>query len=248
MVTFDPRSKLIWAIGGMIVVFSIDQSLGQVFTFGFILILTALFLPSIREVFRSIKFLLLLLPITFIIHIVFAGSSSPIIIDGDAIQYNLSAFEIPIKFTLRMGNFLFFMGFLMKWFSAVEFLDAIRFLLTPLRRLRIPVDDLFQIIFISVRFFPLMREEFWRMDEGWRTFIQQSEKGLRNKILRIRESLIPLMIFSLRRAETLADAMAVRGYGAYGYRSHYSHLSFAGRDALFASIGIMISLTVMIGF
>ena len=231
MKNFDPIAKLIWAVGGITVIFSTQSLLGQVCILTVIIILTKLIFTSLTRTFRAVRYLLLLLPITFLIHLIREGIYG---VDWKMIL-------LPMKFTLRLGNLLLFMAFLINWIKSLEFLDCIYSVLKPFRHLHVPIDDLFQVIFIAVRFFPIMHEEYWRLDEGWKTFIKDPKESVRHRILNVRETLIPLMIFSFRRAETLADAMVVRGYGSCDKRTYYSHLKFKMEDAFFALIGVVFS-------
>jgi len=152
--------------------------------------------------------------------------------------------EQPLLFTIRVGNLILYMAFALKWIRDIEFLDAIYHILKPLRRLKWQVDDFFQIIFISVKFFPILREEYTRLDEGWKTFTTVQDRTLSDRIKRVRDSVIPLMIFSFQRAETLADAMTIRGYGSTSRRSYYGQLKFTYTDwrVTFITIVILISI------
>lgn len=241
MKNFDPRAKLIWAVGGITVIFSTQSLLGQVCILTVIIILTKLMFTSLTRIFRAVRYLLLFLPITFLIHLIFSTNIFSILIREGIYGVDWKMILLPMKFTLRLGNLLLFMAFLINWIKSLEFLDCIYSVLKPFRRLHVPIDDLFQVIFIAVRFFPIMHEEYWRLDEGWKTFIKDSKESVRHRILNVRETLIPLMIFSFRRAETLADAMVVRGYGSCDKRTYYSHLKFKMEDTFFALTGIVFS-------
>jgi len=236
---FDPRAKLIWAIGGIAVIFSTQSLLGQICILMIIIILTKLVLSSLIRTFKAVKYLLIFLPITFLIPLIFSTNVFSTLFSKGVYYIDWKEILLPIKLTFRLGNLLLFMAFLINWIKSLEFLDCIYSILKPFRSLYIPIDDLFQVIFIAVRFFPIMREEYWRLDEGWKTFIKNPKESLRHRILNIRETLIPLMIFSFRKAETLADAMIIRGYGSCNKRTYYSHIKLKMMDAFFALIGVV---------
>ncbi|RKY52741.1 MAG: hypothetical protein DRP89_07190 [Candidatus Neomarinimicrobiota bacterium] len=236
---FDPRAKLIWAIGGIAVIFSTQSLLGQICILMIIIILTKLVLSSLIRTFKAVKYLLIFLPITFLIPLIFSTNVFSTLFSKGVYYIDWKEILLPIKLTFRLGNLLLFMAFLINWIKSLEFLDCIYSILKPFRSLYIPIDDLFQVIFIAVRFFPIMREEYWRLDEGWKTFIKNPKESLRHRILNIRETLIPLMIFSFRKAETLADAMIIRGYGSCNKRTYYSHIKLKMMDAFFALTGIL---------
>ena len=238
---------MIWAIGGIVAILIIGNPISQILLFLVILLFSKICSLKLKEIFHSIRYLLLFLPITFIIHLLFNNSAVDSEVRGFTAHGLFTSLSQPVKFTFRLLNFLVFMSFLARWISSLGFLDSIRYVLKPLRKLRIPVDDIFQIIFIAVRFFPIVREEFWRLDETWRTFIGVSKTGFKDRVLRIRSTLIPLMIFSFQRAEIMADAMKIRGYSANSIRSHYTRMDFGYDDLLFALSGASISI-ILIAF
>lgn len=238
---FDPRAKLIWAIGGVAIIFSTQSLLGQICILMVIIILTKLVLSSLIRTFKAVKYLLIFLPITFLIHLIFSTNVFSTLFKEGVYYTDWKEILLPVKFTLRLGNLLLFMAFLINWINSLELLDCIYSILKPFRSLHIPIDDLFQVIFIAIRFFPIMHEEYWRLDEGWKTFIKDPKESVRHRILNVRETLIPLMIFSFRKAETLADAMMVRGYGSCNKRTYYSHIKLKMMDAFFALIGVVFS-------
>ncbi|MFA6742807.1 MAG: energy-coupling factor transporter transmembrane component T, partial [Candidatus Neomarinimicrobiota bacterium] len=144
----------------------------------------------------------------------------------------------PLGFTLRIGNIIILMTLAIQWLKALEVLDAFYHFLKPLRKIGLPVDDLFQIIFIAVRFIPLMREEYQRLDESWRIFINRRPTSLAAKVERLRMILIPLMIVSFRRAEVLAEAMTVRGYDPKAERSYVGQLRWRAVDWVGLAVGL----------
>lgn len=228
MKSLDPRAKLFWALAWMFSLFLIDRSLGQVA--GLLLTLVLIRVNGLRlgPVIHTVRYLVLFLPITFLVHLLvisqgwqlFTGAMSP----------SLALLEQPLLFSLRVANLILLMAFVLKWIRDIEFLDGIYALLRPLERLGWRIDDFFQIIFIAVKFFPLLQEEYQRLDEGWKLLGEAPDKQMAERIRRVRKSLIPLMIFSFQRAETLADAITVRGYSATVRRSLYQPLKLRWWD------------------
>jgi len=240
MLSFDPRVKLIWALSGVLAIFLLNSAVIQISLLVGILLLIQLFRFKILDVLSAVKYLLILLPITFLVHLFFTTGLLADLFRKGGFDPQLFNWALPIQFTLRLGNLILFMSFLIKWITPLGFLDAIYLLLVPLRKLRLPVDDLFQLVFIAVRFFPLVQNEYKRLDQGWNSFLPEGENNWRAKVSRIRERVIPLMIFSFRKAEVLAEVMSMRGYGLNPQRSYYTHLKFRPKDVFFATGGILI--------
>jgi len=57
-------------------------------------------------------------------------------------------------------------------------------------------------------------------------------------VRQIQDTLVPLMVLSFQRAETLADAMTIRGYGSQSRRSYYQTLRMTQRDWMISLIFI----------
>ena len=238
----DPRIKLLWALLAVLAIFT-AQSLGsQIFLCAPCAVIIALGGVPRRDTLRGVRYLIWLLPFTLIMHLLF-GTDLLAALRGQRELPPLAQWlGQPLMFSLRLGNFLILMSIVLRWIGAVEFLDAVYYLLRPLRRLRLPVDDLFQIIFIAVRFFPLVEAGHARLTESWHHLLNNGEPVTwRQRLRQQREILIPLMILSFRKAEVLAESMQVRGYRSGQARTYYGQLRWRRRDRL-AGLGAVLAL------
>jgi len=234
MNSLDPRAKLFWSFAWMIILFLVYRSIGQLL--GAIILMILISGISLKTIFHSIRYLLIFLPITFLVHLLISSQGWRWL--SGAIVFDVSMLSQPTLFTLRLGNLILFMAFVIKWIKDIDFIDAVYHLLKPLRRFKWRVDDFFQIIFISVKFFPILKEEYARLDEGWKVFSPVAENRISERVQRVRKSLIPLMIFSFQRAETLADAISIRGYDSAHQRSYFKQLRFNISDWLICGVAI----------
>ena len=242
MKQLDPRAKLFWSFAWMISLFLIYSSQGQMLCLVLTLLLIRINGMRLSRVLHSVRYLLVFLPLTFLVHLLLTSRGWRLF-TGE-LQFSLTLLEQPVLFTIRVTNLILLMAFVLKWIRDIEFLDAVYQLLRPLQRLGWRIDDFFQIIFIAVKFFPILREEYRRLDEGWKLLSDSPDGRLTERVRRVRKSLVPLMIFSFQRAETLADAISVRGYDAGVRRSAYQPLNFRLGDWL--SCGLALSLLVSI--
>jgi len=244
MKQLDPRAKLFWSFAWMISLFLIYSSVGQLLFLFLTLLLIRINGFSLGRIFYSVRYLLLFLPVTFLVHLLITNHGWQLF-TGE-MQLSPALLAQPVQFSIRMANLIILMAFVLKWVRDIEFLDAVYHLLKPLRRLGWRIDDFFQIIFIAVKFFPIVREEYRRLDEGWKVFDNRSDKRLAERVQRVRQSLIPLMIFSFQRAETLADAISVRGYHSGVRRSYYYPLKFRWGDWLSCMVALSFLISIII--
>lgn len=87
-----------------------------------------------------------------------------------------------------------------------ETISAINTLLAPLSRLGLPARDIAMMVGVSIRFVPLLTEEAERIVTA--QISRGGKRGLRSGLA----MLVPLLLLSLERAETLANAMLLRLY------------------------------------
>jgi energy-coupling factor transport system permease protein len=246
MKNLDPRVKLLWLLVAVVGIFSIRAWIGQL---GVTVALTILIIVTARmtkSTFKSLKILIVFLPLTFLIHILFGTHLMATIFRGAPLDSWELLILMPFGFTLRIGNFILLMVLVTRWLGALEVLDAFYHILKPLHKTGLPVDDFFQIIFIAVRFIPLMHEEYERLDESWRIFINGRQQTLVERIDRIRTIIVPLMIVSFRRAEVLAEAMTVRGYNPQVRRTYVGQLHWRPADWALTVVGLGVLILTVI--
>lgn len=99
--------------------------------------------------------------------------------------------------------------------TSTQMTDALASILAPLRRMRVPVDDIAFALSLALRFIPLLFEQLTQIKTA------QTSRGARfdsGSIWRRLKTwlvvLIPLFIGFFRQAETVAEAMDARCYGA----------------------------------
>lgn len=104
--------------------------------------------------------------------------------------------------------------------SAVELTSGLLSLLAPLRRMRVPIDDLALVISLALRFIPATAHEAYAIRTAQMSRCADFDNG--NVLARIRawgSVLVPLLVRLFLRADDLARALDARCYGA-GKRTH----------------------------
>jgi energy-coupling factor transporter transmembrane protein EcfT len=124
----------------------------------------------------------------------------------------------------------------------MELTDALAALLGPLRRLRLPVDDLALLLSLAVRFVPLVAERLDRLRRA------QNARGARvgqgGPVARVASwvpVLVPLVVGLFRHAETLAVSMEARGYTGAG-RTNFAARALRPADCAVLAAGLLASL------
>jgi energy-coupling factor transport system permease protein len=98
--------------------------------------------------------------------------------------------------------------------APAESAAALGVLLSPLRRLGLPVDEFLTMVAISLRFLPILAEEITRLRQAQATRgLSAGQGSVENRGRAMEGWIVALVNANIRRADELGDAMAARGYG-----------------------------------
>lgn len=138
--------------------------------------------------------------------------------------------------TLRALFLYYLTSMLLFTTSLVDLTDGMEALLSPLQKLRVPVNAFVMVLVIGFKFVPIFVAEAERLMKA------QAARGVRfdkgnfiQRAFKIGPLLIPLFVSGYRRAEILSIAMEARCYGggSRGWRrSKRRELRFKRYDAL----------------
>lgn len=124
---------------------------------------------------------------------------------------------------------------------AVDLAAALRWLLAPLRLLRVPVDALALVTATALGLLPALADELDRLR------LAQAARGIAPRsgspLARARTEsmlLVPLFVIAFRRAHLLAEALAVRGYRPGAARTQWRPRRVPASDLLLAGSGIVL--------
>lgn len=102
----------------------------------------------------------------------------------------------------------------------LELVAAFRALLSPARRLGVPVDDIAVTLALALRFIPVAFVELARIRDAQASRASCLDAGLpHRRLIAWSRVFVPLFVGLFRRAGTLADAMNARCYGAVPMRT-----------------------------
>jgi len=220
----DPRAKFVAVMALAVALFTRDSwaalavyAVAGVVAFG-------LSRVPLRWVWRAMKPVLWLIALTFVAQILFAP--------GDPF-FSLGPFELSGE-GLRLAGFLSVRLLVLILIGSaltlttppVALTDALAWLGRPLRRLRVPSDELALMITLALRFIPTLLVELDTIMRAQRARgADFSSGGPVRRARALIPVLVPLFVVSFRRADDLALAMEARCYtpGAPRTRLHPLH-------------------------
>ncbi len=242
----DPRAKLLVTILYIVTLFVagniISFALLMLFSVAMILI-SRISVKVIIKGFRPVLFILLF---TFVINMFFTKGQHLLFEFYFVSLYAegiYSAFIMSARILMLINITCLLMSYTT---SPIMLTDAIEQLLSPLKRLKVPVHEFAMMMTIALRFIPTLIEETDKIMNAQKTRgADFSEGGLLKKAKSLIPVLIPLFVSSFRRADDLAVAMECRCYRGGQGRTRMNVLRYSALDALLFLTFILIFIAVL---
>ncbi len=242
----DARCKIILTILYIIMLFATQRVFGLLIGGSFTLLIVLLSHIPVKLFYRSIKPVFPILVITSLLNLLFIDGGDTLLhwkfikITEQGIQ--TSAFMIVRIVLLIAGTSL-----LTYTTSPIMLTDAIERLLSPLKRLKLPVHELAMMMTIALRFIPTLIEETDKIMAAQKARGADLESGgLIQRAKALVPILIPLFVSAFRRAEELAVAMECRCYHGGEGRTRLRQMQTAPRDYLAAAVTILFLAAVIL--
>lgn len=236
----DPRAKLLVTLCYIVALFTAKG----VIAYGilFVLLIGGIFISRIRfSVFRKgLKPILLIVLFTALMNLFFTKGGQTLFSFGflHITQLGLSQ---AIYMMLRIIMLLLSTLLLTYTTSPLILTDGLDHLLSPLKKIKVPVHDFTMIMSIALRFIPTLIQETDKIMSAQKARGADFESG--NLIRRAKALipiLIPLFISAFRRAEELSIAMDCRCYHDGQNRTRLRQLRFRPVDVLLIPLALLL--------
>lgn len=244
----DARMKFILTILYIVTIFLAKNVVCYAALLVSALVLVLLSRLSLRVVLRSLKPIVLILLFTALISIFFTkGEGEPLLSFWRIAIYKegvlRSVFMALRVIVLVVGTSVF----LTYTTSPIVLTNAFESLLSPLKKIHVPVHDFAMILTIALRFIPNLVEETDKIISAQKSRGAAFDSGnLFARAKALVPVIIPLLISSFNRADELATAMECRCYRGDVGRTRFVRMHYHARDfialALFAAFCALIVL------
>ncbi len=225
----DPRFKIIITAVFITMLFCADNFLGLAVGAAFLLIAFMISDIPLKLMMKSLKPIIPIILFTTVLNLFFLDGVTffklgPVKITYEGLE--TSAFMIIRIIALIMGSSL-----LTYTTSPITLTDAIERLLSPLRKIKLPVHELAMMMTIALRFIPTLIEETDKIMSAQKARGADMESGgLIQRAKALTPILIPLFVSAFRRAEELALAMECRCYHGGDGRTRLKQLKSSPAD------------------
>lgn len=127
--------------------------------------------------------------------------------------------------------------------TPIALTEGLTILLTPLRWLRLPVDDFALMTLIALRFIPTLIEEIEQLTKAQTARGADLTRGtLRERVQSLAALFVPFIQGTLRRAGELATALEARGYQVDGHQTFLHEKPFGMVDYLVMGSVVLVTI------
>lgn len=234
----DPRFKIIITGIFIAMLFSAESFIAMAVGIVFLIVSFLLSKIPLKLMLKSIKPIVPIIIFTSVLNIFFLDGVVLFKIGFLKVTYEglrTSAFMIIRIIALIMGSSL-----LTYTTSPITLTDAIERLLSPLKKIKLPVHELAMMMTIALRFIPTLIEETDKIMSAQKARGADMESGsLLQRAKALTPILIPLFVSAFRRAEELAVAMECRCYQGGDGRTRLRQLHSRGGDYFALGLSIV---------
>lgn len=245
--SLDPRVKIILTLLYIVCSFLCKNVLSYALLLLSALLLVALGRIPLRIVLRGLRGVLFVLAFTALLN-VFWTSGEVLLFEWKFIKIYLEGIYSAIFIMIRIAALIIGTGMLMTYTTTpIALTNAIEDLLSPLKKLHVPVHTFAMMMTIALRFIPTLTEETDRIMTAQKARgADFSSGGLIARAKALIPVLIPLFVSAFNRAGDLATAMECRCYhgGEGRTRMNVRHMRFVDVIPLFLILAFGAALIV----
>lgn len=228
----DPRMKLIVAIAYIVAIFLANTPAAFIFMILVTLSLILVSRISLKVVLKGIKPIVIILIFTALINVFLTVGDGEPLFKLWVIKIYKEGIIRAVFMALRVVILITGTSVLLTYTtSPIALTDGLESLLSPLKKIKVPVHTFAMMMSIALRFIPTLIEETEKIMNAQKSRgADFSSGGLIKRAKSLVPLLIPLFVSSFKRAEELATAMECRCYRGDKNRTKLVKLSYKPRD------------------
>lgn len=240
----DPRIKIILSILYIVMLFVADNMWGLLLgvLFGF-----AAYLISripVSMIWKSMKPVVPIVIFTAVLNL-FLSTGDPLW-QWKFLKITREGIETAVFMSVRILCLIAGTSLLTYTTSPIALTDGIERLLSPLKKIKLPVHELAMMMTIALRFIPTLIEETDKIMNAQKARGAQLDTGkMTERIKALVPVLIPLFISAFRRADELAMAMECRCYCGGDGRTRLKVLRCTRQDYMDLAVCIVCFVIIL---
>ncbi len=242
----DPRTKLIMVVAYIVALFVAQSWVGYGLLLAFLLWVIRISTIPPKAIVRGLKPLVMILLFTAVLNLFFTREGM-VLVDVWIITITTGGVN---RAAMMMARILMLISctFLLTYTtSPISLTDGLESLMSPLKRIRVPVHELTMMMCIALRFIPTLIEETDKIMSAQKARGADFENGsLVERAKALIPILVPLFISAFRRADELATAMECRCYQGGDGRTKMKLLRYHRHDMTAFGCGALLVCAVAV--
>ena len=241
----DPRGKILATSALLLAIFFTRSFAAYALLLACAALIQVVSRIQLSYILRGMRLLAVALLIVFVFQVLFYNlppDSDPIWQWG-ILSISWAGLREGLLTVIRVLLLYYLTSMLMFTTTMMDLADGTEILLEPLKRLRVPVNELVMVMVVAIKFVPLLVAELERLVKA------QTARGARfdqgNLIERARKLaplLVPLFVSAFEHAEVLTTAMNARCYRGGRGRTKRRVLNFRRADALALALALLFAV------
>ncbi len=230
----DPRTKILLAIVFIVAVFVANNAAAFILLTLAVIVTVAVSRISFKVILKGIKPIIIILIFTAILNLFLTGGEGEPLISFWIIKIYTEGIVRAFFMAYRVILLIIGTSVLLTYTtSPIALTDGIESLLSPLKRIGVPVHLFAMMMSIALRFIPTLVEETEKIMNAQKSRgADFSSGGLIKRAKALIPLLIPLFVSSFKRADELATAMECRCYRGDKNRTKLVKLTYHWGDFL----------------
>jgi energy-coupling factor transport system permease protein len=245
----DPRTKILALVALMLATFLVRSS----FAGCAVLLLAAALIQTVSRVplgyiLRGMRLLLSTLLIFFVFQVLFfpSPSASGVLWSWWILSISIDGILQGLVLIVRVVLLYYWTSTLMFTTAMMDLADGLEVMLDPLKRVRVPVNELVMVVVIALKFVPLLVAELERLIKAQTARGVRFDQGrLPQRARKMAAILIPLFVNAFNRAEVLTTAMNARCYRGGRGRTKRRVLHFQRADAVAITLAVLFAIVAV---
>lgn len=234
----DPRTKFVLSFSFIFIIFMADNVWGYLAAGAFTLLAINLTGLGLSVFIRGLKAIAFLMLITTVLQLFFI-QTGPVLFEWGWLRITLDGVVNSLVVFVRFMLIIMFSTILTLTTPPLQVANAMESLLSPLKKIGVPVAELALMVSIALRFVPTLMDEAENIMNAQRARgVKFNEGNLFQRAKSYVPLMIPLFVNAIKRAIELGDAMEARGYRDSDNRSRYRVLESSRKDVV-AYVGFM---------
>ena len=240
----DPRVKMFWVFLQIVFLFVFDNIISLIISGIVTCIIIKLSDIPVKYIIRGIKSIIFILLITSAINIFFTPGQ--VLFRLYFLRITRQGIIKSVIIFFRISMIVLISSMLTFTTTPTNITDGLEKAFSPLRKIRVPVNDIAMMMSIALRFIPVLQTETDKIIKAQTARGADFENG--NFVVRIKKMIpiiITLFVSSIKRATELATAMDARCYGIYEDRTKLHPLHYKRNDYVAMIILLLFTLVMV---